>query len=160
MRLGTIETSALLAMQGVGALVSRHYLEPLSRRFGTAGLAFASILLTLLGTIPFMGPFGPQHWPVFALSAFVRGAGLGLLTILALSTAYRDVDGQRIPDASALTRILTNLGASLGAASVLAALQFGMGATPHSEQTGFVFAFGYLALISLVCALPAAKLGR
>ncbi|MGO4392289.1 MFS transporter [Variovorax sp. M-6] len=159
-RLGTIETSALLAMQGVGALVSRHYLEPLSRRLGTAGLALASILLTILGTIPFMGPFGPEHWLVLAVSTFVRGAGLGLLTILALSTAYRDVDGPRIPDASALTRILTNLGASVGAASVLAVLQFGTGGAPHSEQTGFILAFGYLVLISLVCALPAGKLGR
>lgn len=159
-RLGTIETSALLAMQGVGALVSRHYLESLSRRLGTAGLAFASILLTILGTISFMGPFGPEHWPVLAVSTFVRGAGLGLLTILALSTAYRDVDSPRIPDASALTRILTNLGASLGAASVLVALQYGTGGALHSEQTGFVLAFGYLVLISLACALPAAKLGR
>ena len=159
-RLGTIETSALLAMQGVGALVSRHYLESLSRRLGTAGLAFASILLTILGTISFMGPFGPEHWPVLAVSTFVRGAGLGLLTILALSTAYRDVDGPRIPDASALTRILTHLGAALGAASVLAALQFGTGGTPDTEQTGFVLAFGFLVLISMACALPAAKLGR
>jgi EmrB/QacA subfamily drug resistance transporter len=158
--LGIIETSALLAMQGVGALVSRHYLEPLSRRLGTARLAFASVLPAVLGTVPFMGPFGPEHWPVFAVSAFVRGAGLGLLTILALSTAYREVDGPRIPDASALTRILTHLGASLGAASVLAALRFGVGGAPHSEQTGFAFAFGYLVLVSLACTLPAAKLGR
>ena len=150
---GALETSALLALQGIGTLTSRRYLEPLSRRWGTRGLALASSAAAIIGTVPFLWPAGTAHVVVLAISVLVRGAGLGLLTVLALSTAYRDVDRPRIADASAATRILTNLGASFGTASVLAVLQHGI-----QTRTGFVLAFGYLLVISLACALPAAKL--
>ncbi|SFM02135.1 MFS transporter [Variovorax sp. OV329] len=156
---GTIETSALLALQGIGTMASRRYLVPLSQRLGTSGLALVSIAASILGTIPFLWPSGAEHVGMLAASVLVRGAGLGILTILALSTAYRDVDHSLVADASAATRILTNLGAAVGTASVLAVLQYGIRtAAVSSDQTGFILAFGYLMVISLACALPAAKL--
>lgn len=156
---GTIETSVLLAFQGIGAMASRRYLAALSQRFGTGGLAVASAAVAIVGTIPFLWPSGAAHIVLLAASVVMRGAGLGLLTILALSTAYRDVDRSRIADASAATRILTNLGASVGTAGVLAVLQYGkQTSTVNSEQAGFILAFVFLLAISLVCALPAAKL--
>lgn len=147
-------TGLLLAPQGIGSLIPRGIAGKLTDRIGGRPIAVVGLLLTALGTLPFVwsGP-GSDEW-VLGVALFVRGAGLAPVTIAAQAGAFRDVEPDDVPDASSLSRILQQLGGSFGAA-VLALILAGALLSDHAVtaagrglafDTAFWCAIGLTAL--------------
>jgi len=107
-----------LALHGVGTLVARHKLLAISRKWGDRRTAYAAILLTLLGSLLLFFRQFLDIESIVAAGMLVRGAGIGVLTILAMSGAYQGLTRKQVAQASSLTRIVTHLGATIGAAIV------------------------------------------
>jgi EmrB/QacA subfamily drug resistance transporter len=149
----------LLIPQGLGTLASRSLAGRLSDAMGARWLVVAGFLIVLLGTMPFA--FADAHtnewWLMAAL--FVRGLGLGVVTIPLMALGFRDLERSDVPDASIITRIASQVGGSFGAA-VLVVILAGSAAGASSAaglssafQQSFWWAIGFAAvgvLISLV----------
>jgi EmrB/QacA subfamily drug resistance transporter len=105
-----------LAPQGLGSLASRPALGRLTDRLGARPVVTGSVLVTLLGTLPFTyaGPGTGQWWLAGAL--VVRGAGLAGVTLGVMTAAFTGLSRDQVPHASSATRIAQQVGGSFGAA--------------------------------------------
>lgn len=156
-----LEAGLLLIPQGLGTLASRGLAGKLSDAMGARWLVLSGFLIVLLGTLPFA--FADAHtnewWLMVAL--FVRGMGLGVVTIPLMALGFRGLDRSDVPDASIITRIASQVGGSFGAAVlvvILAGAATGASSTASlagAFQQSFWWATGFAGagvLISL--ALP------
>ncbi|BDU74678.1 MFS transporter [Mesoterricola silvestris] len=150
---GPTGVGALLAVQGVGALVARSRLAALSRILGDRALARASLVVAILATLAFAGPWGPPATALALAALLARGAGLGLVTLLTLSAAYQDLDKVQVAHASVVSRILNQMGAALGGVLAAALLQHLLQARAGPGMAHGVAALG-LAAITAAALLP------
>ncbi len=112
-----IITSALwLIPQGVGMMVARPLIGKMTDKIGARWVALPSIVLTILGTLPFVFfDNGTAAWIIWAVLA-IRGIGVGGFTIPVMSDSYVGLKKPQIPQASIATRIIQNVGAAFGSA--------------------------------------------
>lgn len=122
----------LLIPQGLGTLASRSMAGRLSDAMGARWLVAAGFLIVLLGTVPFglADAHTSELWLIAAL--FVRGIGLGVVTIPLMALGFRGLERSDVPDASIITRIATQMGGSFGAAVLVVILA---GATTGASST-------------------------
>jgi EmrB/QacA subfamily drug resistance transporter len=157
----TVRVGLLLGVQGIGALVSRCFLSSLTTKWGERRVACAAVLLSSAASMVFF--FHPSEVPtaVLAVALLLRGAGLGLVTIMALSDAYKGLERDQIAHASTLTRITTQVGASFGTAGLCAALQCLRQASTATDPNGAAFGWTMLCLtvVTLVCFWPISRMG-
>jgi len=105
-------------------------------------------------------------WPPAALNLactlpalFIRGSGLGLLTLLAMSSVFRGLAKDQITHASITARIITQLGASVGAAGIALGLQSLFLALPALPiQEAYAWAFLGLSILTLAAAIPGSRM--
>ena len=156
-----LQAGLLLIPQGVGSLASRSLSGRLSDTIGARWLAVVGFLIVLIGTVPFaLADAGTSLW-VLMTALFLRGVGLGTVTVPLMALGFRGLARQQVPDASIITRIAQQVGGAFGTA-VLAAILAGAATAPTSVaavtgafQQSFWWAIGFTAggvLISL--ALP------
>lgn len=150
-----LEAGLLLIPQGVGALVVRTFIGKIVDRHSPRLITALAFLLTAAATVPFA--FATHSWSnwVLCVVLFVRGFGMGSLMIPAMAVSYQDVSTAQYPDATMLTRIAQQLGASFGTAIVAVALAAG---TRHSTEAGFHSAFWWATGMTLAAALIALAL--
>ena len=127
----------LLIPQGLGSLVSRTLAGRLTDRIGRAGSGSSDS-----GSSPWppsrsrSPPRSTNEWFLMA-ALFVRGMGLGAVTIPLMSTAFIGLDRSDVPSASIITRLATQVGGSFGVA-VLAVILHAAAAgatTPATSPT-------------------------
>lgn len=151
----------LLIPQGLGTLASRSMAGRLADVIGARWLVVAGFFIVLLGTLPFA--FADSHtnewWLMTAL--FVRGIGLGVVTIPLMALGFRGLERSDVPDASIITRIATQVGGSFGAGVLVVILAGGTvstsstGSLTGAFQQSFWWAVGFAAVGLLISfALP------
>ncbi len=135
----------LLAPQGLGALLSRP-VGAFVDRIGARWIVLVGTCLCALGTLPyvFAGPHTSQL--LLGSALVVRGAGLSGATIAVVTGAFRDVPRPSVPDASTITRVLQQVGGSLGTAVLAVVLAAGGAHTASAFHTAFAWAVGLSAL--------------
>jgi EmrB/QacA subfamily drug resistance transporter len=108
-------TSALwLIPQGIGMLITRSITGRFIDNIGARWITVFSIIITLIGTIPFVYfDNSTSQWLIWAI-LLTRGMGLGSVTISIMSDSYTGLEKQQIPQASIATRIIQNVGAAFG----------------------------------------------
>ena len=159
-----LATGLLLAPQGLGSLLPRTKVGTLTDKIGPRPIVITGLLLTALGTIPFTHA-GPDT-SILLLSAalFVRGAGLASATIAVMAGAFQHVPSSEVPDASATTRIVQQIGGSFGTAvlAVILAHQLLIHHATTALARGHAYdtAFWWAIAFSLVPLLPALLLPR
>lgn len=151
----------LLIPQGLGTLASRSVAGKLSDTMGSRWLVLAGFLIVLLGTVPFglADAHTNEWWLMTAL--FVRGLGLGVVTIPLMALGFRGLERTEVPDASIITRIASQVGGSFGVA-VLAVILTGAAASASSTaslasafQHSFWWAIGFAGVgVLFSLALP------
>jgi EmrB/QacA subfamily drug resistance transporter len=156
-----LATGLLLAPQGLGSLLPRTIVGRLTDTIGPRLIVIAGLLLTTLGTVVFTqaGP-GTSEW-LLAAALFVRGAGLSSVTIAVMAGAFREVRAAEVPDASAATRIVQQIGGSFGAAVLAVILARELGhhtLTAAARGHAFDTAFWWAIAFSLLPLLPALAL--
>ncbi|MDF2986167.1 MAG: transporter [Eubacterium sp.] len=112
-----IITSALwLVPQGIGMLVARSLVGKMTDRLGARFVVLPSIAVTITGTLPFVFfDIGTSRWLVW-LILFIRGMGVGGVTIPVMSDSYVGLEQEQVAQASVATRIIQNIGAAFGSA--------------------------------------------
>ena len=151
----------MLAPQGIGSLLARGG-GVLTDRFGPRPVLLGSILLTALGTVPFV--FSTHHVSavLLGIGLAIRGAGLSAANMAVMVGAYRDLDREQIPHASIATRIAQQVGASFGTAVLAVVLARQLGAHPGGAglATAYSHTFLWALGFTLVSFVPALALPR
>jgi MFS family permease len=127
----------------------------LTDRFGPRAVSSTGAALALLGTLPLV-LFGGSSLPMSALcvALFVRGAGMGSISIPSITSAYASVPRPMIPVATTAINIVQRLGGPVATTGLAIFL--------HSRMTGssqaFVATFWLLCAINILTVLAALRL--
>ena len=148
----------LLIPQGVGTLLARFVVGRLVDRLGSRLVAIVGFVVIAASTVPFaIAPADTSLWVLGAV-LFVRGFGLGIVTIPVMTVAYIDIRRDQMPHASAISRIVQQLGAAFGTALVAVILSAATAQTNAEE--GFEAAFWWTIAITIAAAVAALLLPR
>jgi EmrB/QacA subfamily drug resistance transporter len=143
----------LMIPQGVGSLLARFFTGRLVEKVGAKALAVAGFIVIALTTIPFaLADASTNSWYLGAV-LFVRGLGLGAVLIPVMTVAYVDIPRSEMPHASAITRIVQQLGGAFGTALVAVQLQAGL--TAGTPAAAFDQAFWGTIVLTVAAAIAA-----
>jgi EmrB/QacA subfamily drug resistance transporter len=154
----------LLVPQGLGTLACRPLAGRLIDRIGARWIAVAGFAIVAVATVPFAMSPGSSAEPLLLVALFVRGFGLGAITMPLMVASYQGLEGEQIAHSSVLTRTAQQLGGSFGTALFAVLLQSavqGGASITAAFDTAFWVAVGATVLgvvISLV--LPSAGPSR
>jgi EmrB/QacA subfamily drug resistance transporter len=150
-------TGMLLAPQGIGMLVTLPRAGKLADRIAAGKLIAVGVLLTLVGTIAFTQVTAETSYVLLAVSLVLRGAGLGATAAPALSTAYKELPADDIPNGTATINIVQRLGAPLGTATMAMTLQWfaAQGDGHAAPAVAFGHAFAVCAASSSLALIAA-----
>lgn len=136
----------LLGVHGIGTLLSRWKLDRISRAVGEERTTVLAVILTIMGSciVGWHGELG-NTW-VLGFGMLLRGAGIGVLTIISMAGAYVGLTDRQISHASSVTRMMTHLGATIGVTGVTIAIKISSDGYLFS---GSVFDAGHVFLLAL-----------
>ena len=143
----------LLIPQGVGTLVARAVAGRLTDEVGARRVGLAGFAIVAAATIPF--GFVTQYTSNILLLAalFVRGVGMGAATIAFNGAAYVGLPREDVPSASIITRVVQQIGGSMGTA-VLAVILFSASSKSGGSVPAFREAFWWSVAFA-AAAIPA-----
>jgi EmrB/QacA subfamily drug resistance transporter len=113
----------LLIPQGVGMLATRSWFGTLTDQIGSRLIVLVSLIVTVLGTLPFAFANANTNQILLGAALLIRGAGMGGILIPVMATAYVGLEKEHIPDASTATRILQTIGGAFGSAILATVIQ-------------------------------------
>jgi EmrB/QacA subfamily drug resistance transporter len=118
-----VDTGLLTAPQGLGMALVMPLAGKLTDRLGGGPLALAGAIITTVTTIPF-GLIG-AHTSIASLSVamLLRGLGIGLAFIPAMSAAFASLKRSEVADATPQLNVLQRVGGSIGVAVLAVVLQ-------------------------------------
>jgi len=153
-----IEAALAMIPQGLGMLVARPTIGRLIDKIGAKLVVMVSLIISLLGSIPFIFIDEKTNFAIIVIILFVRGVGVGGITMPLMTDAYTGLEKGQIPQASIGSRIVQNLGSSFGSAvlaTVVATVISGLKPTLpnilHSYQIGFLVS----VIVIVIMFLPA-----
>ncbi|MCM3024882.1 multidrug efflux MFS transporter [Weizmannia ginsengihumi] len=105
-----------LIPQGLGMFLARPLIGKMIDKVGAKFVVIFAIVITFIGTLPFLWFSQNTNYWVIAIVLFIRGIGVGGITIPVMTDAYTGLSKKQIPQASIATRIIQNIGGAFGSA--------------------------------------------
>jgi EmrB/QacA subfamily drug resistance transporter len=106
----------LLAPQGVGLGLGMLMIAPRANRLSARAMVIAGLAVTALGQIAYtQAGHNPAEW-LLGLSLMLRGFGMALTMIPVMTATYHGLRHDQIPRATTTSRILQQIGGSIGTA--------------------------------------------
>lgn len=162
-----VEAALLLIPQGIGNLLARPIIGKLIDKIGARPVVLVSLLISLVGTVPFVFVHENTSLVLIAVVLFIRGLGIGGIQLPMMTDIFIGLDKKDIASASVGQRIIQNVGASFGSAVVSAVVTAVIiskltgqqaltkaaetAATLNGYQTGFLVS----SIVLVIIALPA-----
>lgn len=139
----------LLIPQSVGTLLSRGPAGRSTDRFGPRWVALVGFVIVTAATVPFA--FADAHGSdVLLLAALlVRGFGMGFAIIPLTGASFIGLASHEVPGASIITRVVQQIGGSVGTAVAAVVLQ---ATTDGTSVHGYSIAFWSATAITAVAA--------
>jgi EmrB/QacA subfamily drug resistance transporter len=145
-----LAAAVILIPQGVGSLLARVLAAGLVERFGSRLICVVGFLVVAAATVPFaLAGTDTSLW-LLGTVLFARGLGLGVVLIPVMTVAYLDLRKDQMPQASAIIRIVQQLGGAFGTALVAVVLT--SATTRAHPEAGFDAAFWWTIAITLAAA--------
>jgi MFS family permease len=153
------EAGMLMAPAGLGMLVSYPMTGRLVERFGPRRVAVAGAGLALAGTLPFV-LLAPAALPLWGMRAavFVRGAGLGGVSLPSIASAYIGLPREEIPAATTAINIVQRLGGPMAVTVLTVFLHARLGAAAPAVAGPFRATFLLLCAVHFAVLLAAFRL--
>jgi EmrB/QacA subfamily drug resistance transporter len=157
-----LDAGLLMAPQGLGMALVMPTAGRLTDRLGGGPLALLGVIITTVATIPF-GLIG-AHSSIAGLSIamLIRGAGIGLAFMPAMTAAFAALEKSELPDATPQLNVVQRVGGSLGVALLAVVLQRALvGATsPEAVASAYGTAFWFSAGLTALAVIPCVLLLR
>ena len=148
----------LLAPQGIGMLCTRGLSGKLTDKMGSRVVVIVSIIITIIGTIPFVFANAATSKIFLAIALFIRGCGLGGVAIPVMVSIYDGLTKEQVAHGTTATRIFQQIGGSVGTAVLAIILQNHMPADADAQMVGkafnvvFLWSIGF-AIVSIIPAV-------
>ncbi|WP_405137191.1 MDR family MFS transporter [Nocardia sp. NBC_01388] len=157
-----VTTGMLLAPQGLGAAVAMFLSGRLFEKIGSVTAVVGGIIC-VAATIPFIviGP-GSSYW-LLSIALVVRGFGLGMAGMPAMTAALRAVGPDEVTDATPILNMLQRVGGSVGTALFVVVLQQHLdnaGTDVSQQASAFGTAFIWVLAATVLATLPAVFMAR
>lgn len=152
-----LNTGLILIPQGIGMLVARPLIGRLTDKLGARNVVLVSLVLTIAGTIPFVFFGEASSLIIVSIVLFVRGMGVGGITIPMMTDAYTGMVKQEIAQASVGTRLMQNIGGAFGSAVLATVVSLsiqGKAPTIPLMTTAYHEGFMLALVLSLVLLIP------
>ncbi|WEG11087.1 MDR family MFS transporter [Pullulanibacillus sp. KACC 23026] len=147
-----------LIPQGLGMLVARPMIGKLTDKIGAKLVVVVAIVITLIGTVPFLWfSQSADYWLIGAV-LFIRGIGVGGITIPVMTDSYTGLSRSQIPQASIATRIIQNIGGAFGSAllaTVVANQMMNVAPNLTHLTSAYQTAFLVANILTVVMFIPA-----
>ncbi len=153
-------TGLLLIPQSIGMLATQSWFGTLTDRIGSRWIVLTSLIITVLGTIPFAFADGSTSQVLLAAALLIRGAGIGGLLIPIMASAYIGIEENHVPDASTVTRILQTIGGAFGPAILATVIQTQLTVyqtmkAAQAEARAYNTAFWWSIAFAAIAVIPA-----
>lgn len=123
------DTGLLLIPQGVGTILYLLLGTRIAARFETKWIVLTGVVLTMIGTLPFILVGGSGGDVLLLAGQFVRGIGLGASSLPLMTVAFTSVPRPDVPRASAGFNVVQRVGAPFGV-TVVAVIAQALGSSP------------------------------
>ena len=158
-----LTTGLLLIPQGVGGAAGMALSGKATERLGAGLTSMIGGLILAAATVPFVTVQATTPYAVIDAAMLVRGIGVGLAIMPAMTAAFSVLDRDQVNDASPQLTVLQRVGGSLGTAVIAVVLQRQIehaGRLPTSAQLAAAFAHTYwwVLAVTLVALIPTAAL--
>jgi len=153
-----IMAGLFLAPQGIGMLCTRGLSGKLTDKIGSKVVVIVSIIITIIGTIPFVFANSATDKIFLIIALFVRGCGLGGVAIPVMVSIYDGLTKEQVAHGTTATRIFQQIGGSVGTAVLAIILQNNIPANADAAIVGkafnivFLWSIGF-AVISIIPAI-------
>ena len=152
-----VRTGVLLIPQSLGAAFAMPIAGRLADRYGGGPIALIGVIVSAISTLPLaFVTVGTPLWEIEA-SLLVRGLGIGLAMMPAMSAAYAVLRPEQIADATPQLTVVQRVGGSIGTAVLAVVLGTALtGATgPAATSAAFASAYWWAFGLSVVAVIPA-----
>jgi Na+/melibiose symporter-like transporter len=164
-----IHTGMLMIPQGIGASIGMNRSARATRRLGAGLTSLCGVVVMVVATVPFLFIGARTGYPVIGVAMVVRGVGVGLALMPAMTAAFGALGQDQINDASPQLNVIQRVGGSLGTAVVavvlqtkLAHLSSGPGhvASASAIATSFAQTYWWVIVMLFLALISAAVLWR
>jgi EmrB/QacA subfamily drug resistance transporter len=157
-----ISTGLLLIPQGVGGGLGMMLSGRFTDRIGAGRTSLLGGLILVLGTVPFVFIAANTSFVLIGAAMIVRGVGVGLAIMPAMTAAFSVLSRDQVNDASPQLTVLQRVGGSLGTAIIAVVLQ---GQTDHATTAtaaaaGFAHTYWWVMSVTLLALVPTLVLAR
>ncbi|MFT9029865.1 MAG: MDR family MFS transporter [Leuconostoc pseudomesenteroides] len=111
-----------LIPQGIGMLVARPMIGKLTDKLGARYVVMFSLVMSLIGTLPFAFFNATSSMVLITIVLFIRGIGVGGVFMPLMTDAFTGLEKGDIAQATIGTRIIQNVGGAFGSAIVATAM--------------------------------------
>jgi EmrB/QacA subfamily drug resistance transporter len=158
-----VTTGLLLAPQGIGAAVAMWASGRVTERLGGGMTALIGGIISLVSTVPFVLIGGKTSLTFLCAAMVVRGFGIGMSMMPAMTAAYRVLRPSQVNDATPQLNVLQRVGGSIGVAILTVVLQHHLtraGASVSAQASGYGTTFWWVLAVTAVATLPTLLLIR
>ncbi len=165
-----VQTGLLLIPQGLGAAYGMNRSGPSTKRFGAGLTSLFGVGIILAATVPFLFIGVGTPYAVIGTAMVVRGFGVGIAMLPAMTAAFSAVSHEQVNDASPQMNVIQRVGGTLGTAIVAVVLQQKLGHVPvnsagaytNPAEVAAAFADTYRWVIAMIvlAIVPATVLWR
>jgi EmrB/QacA subfamily drug resistance transporter len=153
MNRGAGGTGLMLLIMGLGSAIALPVAGTLTDRFGASKMALAGAGTLLATTVPFVIFPNTLSVTTLMLLMTLRGGGIALAQMPAMTAAYASVTTEQMGDTATLVNIALRAGGAIGAAGVATLLAEAGGVTTINA---YVLVFVVLTVLALFTVVSAA----
>ncbi len=155
-------TGLLTAPMGIGMVLVMPLAGRLTDRFGGGLLALIGVSITTIATIPFAMIGAGTSIAALSGAMVIRGVGVGLAFIPAMTAAYASLNRSELPDAAPQLNVIQRVGGSIGTAVLAVVLQRALAGaiSPSAMAAAFGTAFWWTTGITAIAIVPCFLLMR
>ncbi len=157
-----LHTGLLLIPQGIGGGIGMFLSGRATERLGAGRTSLIGGMILAVATIPFVLVTATTPFAVIGLAMLVRGIGIGLSIMPAMTAAFSVLTKEQVNDASPQLTVLQRVGGSLGTAIIAVVLQ-GQIKGAHSAAalaSGFGHTYWWVMGVTLLALVPTSLLMR
>ncbi|RKQ87646.1 EmrB/QacA subfamily drug resistance transporter [Solirubrobacter pauli] len=150
-----VTTGLLLMPQGIGAALAMALSGRVTERLGGGLTSVLGASVMIVATLPFVLIDEATPLTLLAAAMVVRGFGIGMSMMPAMTAAYATLEPEAIKDATPQLNVLQRVGGSIGTAILTVVLQKGFTSSAPAVMAGsFAHTFGWVIGIGAVALLP------
>jgi EmrB/QacA subfamily drug resistance transporter len=160
-----IHTGLLLIPQGIGSAIGMNRSSTATHRFGAGLTSLVGCLILAAGTVPFLFVNATTSFTIIGVAMIVRGAGVGLAFMPAMTAAFSVLSHDQVNDASPQLNVIQRVGGSLGTAVIAVVLEnklthLGSHAGSNAVAAAFAQTYWWVMILIFASLVPTVFLWR